>query len=73
MARVEALEGFKDRAENRLSTLERTTPTVDNQKDTEHRIRSLEALRWQLIGAAGGFALIGSMFGPLIKAWFTGH
>lgn len=73
MARVEALEKFEDRAENRLSALERTSPTIDRQSDWEKRLRSVEAFRWQMLGAASFFAFLGSALGPLIKALVTGH
>lgn len=71
--RMRAVERHAERMDNRIGALESVTPSIDRQKDTESRLRSVEALRWQLIGAAALFALVGSLLGPLLKFLVTGR
>ena len=72
MARVEVLEEGFSKLEPRVRIVERNTPTPEEKRDLELRVRALEAVHWKWLGAIAVVAFLCSIAGPLIAKHLGG-
>lgn len=68
--RVAKIERWQETTDSRLRIVETIVPSKEDQKDQELRLRALEALKWQFVGAVGFVTFLSSILGAGLFKFF---